>query len=120
MSVVVLDGSIPPNPGLPAPFVGEVCGDLEASLCPAIATNPRGVHDSASACGVELRFSLDGVVEVATWAATAAIFGGGATGATGVECRSGDGDAGLSGRRKGDALGEPKERGEGLYEAAIS
>lgn len=26
---------------------------------------------------------------------------------TGVECRSGDGDAGLSGRRKGDALGEP-------------
>lgn len=96
---MVLDVSIPPNPGLFAPFVGEVGGSLWGSLCPANATRPRGVHDSPSACGVELRFSLDGVVVVG-----AAIFGGDATG---VECRSGEGDAGLSGRRKGDALGEP-------------
>lgn len=33
----------------------------------------------------------------------------------GVLGRSGDGEAGDSGRRKGEARGEPKERGEGLY-----
>lgn len=38
----------------------------------------------------------------------------------GVDWRSGDGDAGLlSGRLKGDDRGEPYERGEGLYEAAM-
>lgn len=67
---------------------------------------PRGVHDSPSACGVELRFSLEGVV------ATGAAISG--RGTTGVECRRGEGEAGLSGRRKGDALGDPYERGEGL------
>ena len=33
----------------------------------------------------------------------------------GVPGLSGDGEAGDSGRRKGEARGEPKERGEGLY-----
>ncbi len=38
----------------------------------------------------------------------------------GVDCRSGEGDVGLlSGRRNGDDRGEPYERGEGLYEAAM-
>jgi len=35
----------------------------------------------------------------------------------GVDCRSGEGEAGLSGRRNGETLGEPYERGDGLYEA---
>jgi hypothetical protein len=53
---------------------------------------------SASVTGVELRASLDGVVTVV------AILGGG----LGVDCcLRGEGDAGLSGRRKGDARGEP-------------
>ena len=33
----------------------------------------------------------------------------------GVVVRTVDGEAGDSGRRKGDARGEPRERGEGLY-----
>ena len=37
----------------------------------------------------------------------------------GVDCRNGDGECGDSGLRNGDALGEPYERGEGLYEADI-
>jgi hypothetical protein len=36
-----------------------------------------------------------------------------------VEFRRGDGDAGDSGRRNGEALGELNERGEGLYEAEV-
>ena len=33
----------------------------------------------------------------------------------GVVARTVDGEAGDSGRRKGDARGEPRDRGEGLY-----
>jgi hypothetical protein len=60
---------------------------------------PRGVHVSASvvAVGVELCASLEGVVVVAI------LVGEG----LGVDCRSGDGDAGLSGRRNGEARGDP-------------
>ena len=94
---------MPPNPGLPlAPRVGEV----SLSLC--AGARPRGVQASPSAAGVEPRPSLEGVVDVA-----AILVGDG----FGVDCRRGDGEAGLSGRRKGDARGEPYERGEGLYEA---
>jgi hypothetical protein len=53
---------------------------------------------SASVAGVELRASRDGVVAV-----VAILVGDG----LGVDCLRGEGDAGLSGRRKGDALGEP-------------
>jgi len=65
---------------------------------------------SASTTGVELRASLDGVVTVA-----AILEGDG----LGVLCRKGEGDAGLSGRRKGDARGEPYERCDGLYVVAM-
>jgi hypothetical protein len=60
----------------------------------------------------EFGFSLDGVpicfvgeVDVAAGMAVVAV----------VVLRSGDGDAGDSGRRKGDVRGELKERGDGLY-----
>lgn len=66
----------------------------------------RGDQPSVS-IGVEPR-TRDGVV------ACVAILAG-----DGFDCRSGERLAGLSGRRKGDARGEPKERGEGLYEVAI-
>ena len=67
-----------------------------------VETNPLGVHvsaDAVSVVGVEARCSLDGVV-----VDTVAIFTGDGFG---VDCRSGDGDAGLSGRRKGEDRGEP-------------
>ncbi len=82
-----------PNPGLTlAPLVGE--GSL--SLWPG--ARPRGVQASTSGAGVGPRPSLEGVVDV-----VAILVGEG----FGVDCRSGDGEAGLSGRRNGDALGEP-------------
>jgi hypothetical protein len=96
---------MPPNPGLPfAPRVGE------GSLSFSTGARPRGVHVSPSAAGVEPRPSLEGVVDVAI------LVGEG----FGVDCRRGDGEAGLSGRRKGDARGEPYDSGEGLYDAWIS
>ena len=69
---------------------------------------PRGVQDEVvSWVGVELFAIREGVVIV--------LVGEG----FGVDCLRGDGEAGDSGLRKGDARGEPKERGEGLYEADI-
>ena len=83
---------MPPNPGLAfAPGVGD--GSL--SLC--VDVRPLGVHSFSSATGVDSRANLEGVVVVA-------IFVGDGFG---VDCRNGDGECGLSGRRKGDALGEP-------------
>jgi hypothetical protein len=92
LSPVFLVVSIPPKPEL---AFERLVGDGSLSL--AAGARPLGVQVSASATGVELRASLDGVVTVA------AILVGG----LGVECLRGEGDAGLSGRRKGDARGEP-------------
>ena len=92
MSPLFLVVSMPPNPGLPfAPRVGE------DSLSRCAGARPLGVQASPSVAGVEPRPSFEGVVDVAI------LVGDG----FGVDCRSGDGDAGLSGRRKGDARGEP-------------
>lgn len=55
--------------------------------------------------------TLEGVVAVCVDILTGDRFG--------VACRKGEGLAGESGLRKGDALGDPKDRGEGLYEVAI-
>ena len=38
----------------------------------------------------------------------------------GVDCLRGDGDAGDSGRRKGEDRGDPYDSGEGLYWADIA
>ena len=84
---------MPPNPGLLfAPRVGE------GSVSLWTGARPRGVQALSSAAGVELRPNLEGVVAV-----VAILVGDG----FGVDCRSGEGEAGLSGRRNGDALGEP-------------
>lgn len=73
-------------------------GDRSGSLCTGV--RPRGVQVSVSvvSVGVELCASLDGVELVV------AIFVGEGFG---VDCRSGDGDAGLSGRRNGEVRGDP-------------
>ena len=73
-----------------APRVGE------EALSLIVATRPRGVQLSASVVSIEALANVDGV---------------------GVDCLSGDGDAGDSGLRKGEVRGDPKERGDGLYEA---
>ena len=85
--------SIPPNPGLVfAPLVGD------DSLSLGVGARPLGVQVSASVVGVELRARREGVVVVA------AIFVGEGFG---VDCLRGEGEAGDSGRRKGDARGDP-------------
>ena len=73
-------------------------GDRSGSLCAGV--RPRGVHVSVSvvAVGVELWASLEGVDVVVV-----ILVGEG----FGVDCRSGDGDAGLSGLRNGEARGDP-------------
>lgn len=96
---------MPPNPGLLAPLtgVGEVSRSL---LCDfgddvANAANPLGVQESESgfvSVGVEFCANLEGVVDT-----VAILVGEG----VGVDCLRGEGDAGLSGLRKGDARGEP-------------
>jgi hypothetical protein len=81
------------RPGLAfAPRVGE------GSLCLGTDGRPRGVHESASLVGVEALASREGVVAVAI-----VLVGEG----FGVVCLNGEGDNGDSGRRKGDARGEP-------------
>lgn len=106
---VFLIASIPPKPGLADAFrLGET------SLARCVDARPLGVQVcsvSVSVAGVELRANLEGVV-----VAAAILVGEG----LGVDCLNGDGDAGLSGRRNGDALGEPYESGEGLYEVVIT
>lgn len=82
-----------------APLVGE------GSLCLATGVSPRGVHASTSSVGMEALASREGVV-----AAAIVLLGDG----VGVVCLKGDGDMGDSGRRKGDARGEPYESGDGL------
>lgn len=84
-----------PNCGLEfAPRVGE------EALSLIVATRPRGVQLSASVVSIEALANLDGVVVVIC------LVGDG----VGVDCLSGDGDAGDSGRRKGEVRGDPKER----------
>jgi hypothetical protein len=93
LSALFLAPSIPPNPGLPlAPGVGDGSRSLRGG------GRPRGVQASVSVTGVELRANLDGVVVCA-----AILVGDG----FGVDCRNGEGDAGLSGLRNGDARGDP-------------
>lgn len=75
-----------------APRVGD------GSLCLGTDGRPRGVHESVSLVGVDALASREGVV-----AAAIVLVGEG----VGVVCLSGDGDNGDSGRRKGDARGEP-------------
>jgi hypothetical protein len=58
-----------------------------------------------SSVGVDALASRDGVV-----AAGAVLLGDG----VGVVCLNGDGDIGDSGRRKGEARGDPYDNGEGL------
>ena len=82
-------------------------GDL--SLSRVTGASPLGVQLSVSVFGVDTRASFEGVVTVAGPAGI--LVGDG----FGVDCHSGEGDAGLSGLRNGDARGDPKERGEGLY-----
>lgn len=60
--------------------------------------SPRGVHVSTSSVGIEAVTNREGVVAVAI-----VLVGEG----VGVVCLNGDGDIGDSGRRKGDARGEP-------------
>jgi hypothetical protein len=94
LSPALLDAvSIPTPAGLAlAPRVGE------SSLSLRTGVRPRGVHVSASPVGVEALASREGVV-----AAAIVLVGEG----LGVVCLKGDGDRGDSGRRKGDARGEP-------------
>lgn len=98
--------SMRPKPGLAvAPLVGE------GSLSLATGVRPLGVHASGSV-GVEWLVSLEGVVDVVAIVLVGERFG--------VDCRKGDGECGDSGLRKGDARGEPYDRGDGLYEADIA
>lgn len=70
-------------------------------------TRPRGVQ--VSVVGVDvLECSLEGVF-ICFVGEEAGSFGGAL-----VEFRNGDGDAGDSGRRKGDERGELNESGDGL------
>lgn len=72
---------------------------------------PRGVQVLVSIVGLEKGCpSLEGVVD-------AAIFVGKGLG---VDCLRGEGDAGDSGRRNGEALGDPYDKGEGLYIDLVS
>lgn len=92
-----------------APRVGERSGSRRGDG--RVGTRPRGVQ--VSALGVEvLEWSLEGVpicfvgegVRDGEPVAVAVV----------VVLRNGEGDAGDSGRRKGDVRGELKERGDGL------
>lgn len=88
---------MPPNPGLSAPAPAPRVGDSGI-----LATNPLGVHvsfEAVSEVGVDARCSLNGVDMLAV-----DIFVGEGVG---VDCRSGEGEAGDSGRRKGEERGEP-------------
>jgi len=85
---------MPPKPGL---FFTP--GVDEGSLCRTGVGRPRGVQVSASVVGVDSRPNLEGVVVV-----VAVILVGDAFG---VDCRRGEGDAGLSGRWNGEDRGEP-------------
>lgn len=86
---------MPPYAGLAvAPRVGESSRSLRAG------SRPRGVQVSALAVGVvgvDVVASREGVVGAMV------LVGEG----LGVVCRNGEGDRGDSGRRKGEARGEP-------------
>ncbi len=89
--------SIPPNPGLAfAPRVGVG----EGSRSRGVGASPLGVRLSAAVMGVEARAKREGVVVLVS---VAILVGDG----FGVDCRRGEGEAGLSGLRNGDARGEP-------------
>jgi hypothetical protein len=97
-----------PDRGLDsAPRVGERSGSRRGVVTGA---RPRGVQ--VSVLGVDvLECSLEGVF-ICLEGDDAGPFKGAF-----VEFRSGDGEAGDSGRRKGDVRGELKESGDGLYDA---
>ena len=89
---------MPPNPGLAfAPLLGE---DSD-SLCEGVKL--RAVRESDDVVDEASLPSREGVVVMA----------GLVTAGLEVDCRSGEGDAGDSGRRKGEALGEPPYEREG-------
>ena len=97
-AAVLLSGPPPPRVG-----EGEGSRDRGALLLEVRRLRPRGVHVP----------SLEGgVVAEAVW-----IFEGDWRGVWGVDGRRVvvDGEAGDSGRRKGDVRGDAKERGDGLY-----
>ena len=85
---------MPPNPGLED--LDALVGEGSLCLCSIEATRPRGVQVSVSVVGVELFASREGVVAIV-------LVGEG----VGVDCRNGEGECGDSGRRNGDARGEP-------------
>lgn len=87
------------------PELAPRVGDGSLSLC--TGARPRGVQILVFVVGVE--FAARGVE------ALMFLEGEG----FGVDCLSGDGDKGLSGLRNGEALGEPYDRGEGLYEVVM-
>jgi hypothetical protein len=94
-----------PDRGLDsAPRVGERSGSRRGVR---VGTRPRGVQ--VSVLGVDvLECSLEGVF-ICFVGEDAGAFGGAL-----VVFRNGDGEAGDSGRRKGDVRGELKESGDGL------
>ena len=67
---------------------------------------PRGVQNPSFEVGVPEFWSFDGEVWGTLGVELAFV---------GVVGRIVEGEAGDSGRRKGEVRGEPKERGEGLY-----
>jgi hypothetical protein len=85
--------SIPPNPGLTLALrVGDCSHSLETGGI------PLGVRLSASAVGVGLLASLEGVDAVVVVLVGEEV---------GVDCLNGDVGNGDSGRRKGDVRGDP-------------
>ena len=90
-------------PALPA------VGGLPAGASSAIFLG-RGVRLPTDVAGVESCASRED--PCAVWPLVDA--------AVGMDWRRGDGDAGDSGRRKGELRGEPYPRGEGLYPAGVA
>jgi hypothetical protein len=79
------------------------------------ATSPRGVQELVGEAVVSITVDAGVGVGVPFWASLEGVpmpFVGEVVGV--VECRRGEGEEGDSGRRKGEARGELKERGEGL------
>lgn len=104
LSVCVLFGSIPPKlaPFAPLAPVAPRVGEESDGRSWIVETSPLGVQVSAevaSLVGVDARWNLEGVVMELVVILVGEGFG--------VDCLSGDGEAGLSGRRKGEDRGEP-------------
>lgn len=91
-------------PPIVAPLVGE-SGTSRSTVSRGFGLSGVRVFPGIGSAIAAVAFcSLLGVVGLVDWK-------------TGVDGRiTVDGEAGDSGRRKGDVLGDPKERGDGLYE----